>query len=211
MKRGQVFVVEDDSALRSTLAELLSSAGYQVLTWPEAKSFLAEMPKVAPAVLLTDMRMPEISGLELHTALQMQGKQIPVIYISGESNLQEGIDAMKLGAIDFLIKPFSRESLLAAIEKGLNLDVMQRSTAKQEEHLQAVITRLAPREREVYRLMLKGYGNKEIMEALDISLATTKQYKSEVLRKLDVRSLSQLMKLSEGTGQDLSGTQSSIR
>lgn len=200
MTMGHVFVIEDDTALRASLADILAFAGYAVRDWPDAGAFLAELPELAPAVIVTDMRMPGLSGVELHATLQARGQAWPVIYISGESSLQEGIAAMKLGALDFLVKPFSRDALLRAVAAGLERDRAQRQQTAAGAELAAALTLLSPREREVHRLLLKGYSNAEITEALAISLPTAKQYKAEVLRKLGVRSLSQLIELGPAAG-----------
>ena len=194
---GHIFVIEDDTNLRHVIHDLLVFANYQVKAWASAEAFLADVPNVAPAVVLTDMRMPQQSGLELHRVLLAQGRAMPVIYMSGESSLQEGIAAMKLGASDFLVKPFSREQLLKAVAKGLERDrFLMRQTIERARILEA-ISLLSPREREVHQLLLKGFNNAEIVEYLGVSLPTAKQYKSEVMRKLGARSLSQLMALAD--------------
>lgn len=190
---SHVFVIEDDAPLRASLEDLLTCAGYEVQSWSDAGSFLACIPDRAPAVLVTDMRMPVMSGVQMHAALKGRGCPIPVIYISGESSLQEGVDAMKLGAVEFLLKPFGRDALLEAVARALEIDRAQRSKTQEIERIAQVTTLLTPREREVLSLMLKGFSNLEITNALDISLPTAKQYKTAVMRKLDVRTLSQLM------------------
>lgn len=188
-----VFVIEDDAPLRASLEDLLACAGYEVQSWSEAASFLKDVPDVAPVVLITDMRMPVVSGVQMHAALKAQGCSIPVIYISGESSLQEGLEAMKLGAVEFLLKPFGRDALLDAVTRGLALARAQRRQAEAAERIAQITTLLTPREREVFSLMLKGFSNLELTNALDISLPTAKQYKTAVMRKLEVRTLSQLM------------------
>jgi two-component system, LuxR family, response regulator FixJ len=194
---GHIFIIEDDTNLRHVIHDLLVFADYQVKAWPDAESFLSSVPNVAPAVVLTDMRMPQRSGLELHRVLRSQGRDMPVIYMSGESSLHEGIAAMKLGAMDFLVKPFSREQLLSAIAKGLEKDrYLMRHTIERARITEA-LENLSPREREVHGLLLKGFSNAEIVDELGVSLPTAKQYKSEVMRKLGARSLSQLMALSD--------------
>lgn len=196
MSLGCVFLVEDDAALRASIEDLLSFEGYVVSSWPDPQSFLEALPDQAPSVLITDMRMPSLSGVQMHALLRDRGCQIPVIYISGESSVQEGIDAMKLGAIEFLVKPFGRAALLDVVAKGMELERRRHKLLEAASRLNRTLGLLTPREREVHGLLLKGYGNAEIVKTLGISLATAKQYKSEVLRKLEVRSLAELMKLS---------------
>lgn len=196
MEKNHVFVIDDDDGLRNSVGDLLAFAGYSVRTWREPEKFLSELPQVAPAVVVTDMRMPGLSGLYLHQALLERGRSMPVIYISGESSVHQSISAMKLGAMDFLVKPFTREDLLKAVATGIEKDRHQMRQLIEQARFDTALTHLTPREREVYQLLCKGYGNVEIVDALGISLPTAKQYKSMVMRKLGVRSLSQLLQLS---------------
>lgn len=193
---GHVDVVEDDDVLRNTVNDLLSFAGYRVRTWRDAESFLDNLPQTAPAVVITDMRMPGRSGLELHSEMLQRGRSMPVIYISGESTVPQTITAMKLGPVDFLVKPFSREDLLKAVAIGMEKDRNQMRLMIEQARFDESLEHLSRREREVLGLLIKGFKNAEIMDALNISLPTTKQYKSTLMRKLGVRSLSQLMQLS---------------
>lgn len=195
METGHVDVVEDDDSLRNTIHDLLKFAGYQVRVWRDAESFLDNLPQSAPAVVVTDMRMPGMSGLELHNVLLERGRLMPVIYISGESSVQQSISAMKLGALEFLIKPFSREDLLRTVAAGLEKDRNQMRSMIERARFDESMAHLAPREREVMDLLVRGFVNAEIVDALNISLPTAKQYKSQLMRKLGVRSLSELMKL----------------
>lgn len=196
MQTGHVDVVEDDGNLRNSISDLLTFAGYRVRTWSDAESFLENLPQTAPAVVVTDMRMSGISGLEMHNALVQRGRSMPVIYISGESSVPQTISAMKLGAVDFLVKPFSREDLLKAVATGIEKDRNQMRQLIEQARFDESLVHLSRREREVFELLLKGFSNSEIMDKLNISLPTAKQYKSVVMRKLGVRSLSQLMQLS---------------
>jgi FixJ family two-component response regulator len=191
-----VFLVDDDDALRDGIADLLRVVGYRVYTWPDGAAFLADIPRVAPAVLITDMRMPGLSGVELHAELLRLGRLLPVIYISGESTVAQSIQAMKQGAVEFLIKPFGREELLRAVAASLEKDRQQMQHLIKAARAAQARAQLSPREVQVHELMLKGYNNREIMDALQISLPTAKQYKSEVMRKLGARSLSELIALS---------------
>lgn len=196
MPPAHVYVIDDDPALCKSIGTLLEFAGYQVRTWTEAAQFLAQLPNAAPAVVVTDMRMPGIDGLNLHQALVAQGRTMPVIYMSGESTLQQGIHAMKLGALEFLVKPFTREALLAAVATGIEKDRRNMQDVIEQARFNEQMASLSPRERQVHGLLLQGFSNAEIVEAMNVALPTAKQYKSEVMRKLGVRSLSQLIKLS---------------
>lgn len=192
--KGHVFIVEDDESLAGSLVDILHFAGYLARWWPRVALFLEAIPEAAPAVVLTDMRMPGLSGVELHEALLARGREMPVIYVSGESTVQQSVQAMKLGAVDFLVKPFSREQLLQAVAAGLRRDAERVDAARTRARRRDALGQLSPRESEVLGLLLQGFSNAEIVDALGVALPTAKQYKSEVMRKLNVRSLSQLMR-----------------
>lgn len=196
MHPGHIDVVEDDNSLRESLQDLLIFAGYQVRTWSSAIEFLDNLPQTAPAVVITDMRMPGMSGVEMHLALSKLGRSMPIIYISGESSVEQGIEAMKNGAHDFLVKPFRREDLLKAVSAAMERDRYQMRLLIEQARFDESMKHLSPREREVLVLLLDGFNNQEIVDKLNISLPTAKQYKSQIMRKLGARSLSQLMQLS---------------
>ena len=205
---GHVFVVDDDDALRDSIVDLLRVVGYRVQCWASGRDFLAELPRVAPAVLVTDMRMPDMTGVELHGELIRRGRTLPVVYVSGESTVSQTVRAMKQGAVDFLVKPFGREDLLRAVAASLEKDRRQMQDLIRSARVVEARSTLSPRESQVHDLLLRGFSNREIVEALDISLPTAKQYKSEVMRKLGARSLAELMALSAATPlkDDLSRT-----
>ncbi|WP_143070644.1 response regulator transcription factor, partial [Polynucleobacter sp. QLW-P1DATA-2] len=150
---------------------------------------------LAPAVLITDMRMPKQSGVELQSELISKGHKIPIIFISGESSDEQIIAALKSGAVDFLLKPFSREALLGAVAKAIEQDAIAMQDLIRKAQLSEALKTLSPRERQVFELLAKGYGNKELVNALGISLPTVKEYKSEVMYKLRLRSLAELISL----------------
>lgn len=193
LHRGYVFLVEDDDALRSGMSDILASVGYQVQVWGDAAAFLGSLPPLAPAVLVTDMRLPGFSGVDLHAELVRRNIDIPVVYVSGESSVPETIRAMKQGAFDFLVKPFGREQFLAAISGAIERHRSQVEALARRERHEEEMSHLSPRERQVHDLLLRGFSNSEIMAELRISLPTAKQYKAEVMRKLDVRALSELL------------------
>ena len=196
MHLGRVYLVEDNESLRANLRDLLVFAGYRVREWSNAQDFLNDLPNDAPAVVVSDMLMPGMSGVEMHKDLIQRGRMMPVIYISGESSVPQSIEAMKLGALDFLVKPFSREELLRVVAQGIEKDAQLMRSMIEKSRFNESLRQLSPRECQVHTLLLKGMNNAEIMTQLHISLPTAKQYKSEVMRKLGVRSLAQLIELS---------------
>ncbi|OIM97177.1 hypothetical protein A9236_10750 [Polynucleobacter sp. QLW-P1DATA-2] len=141
------------------------------------------------------MRMPKQSGVELQSELISKGHKIPIIFISGESSDEQIIAALKSGAVDFLLKPFSREALLGAVAKAIEQDAIAMQDLIRKAQLSEALKTLSPRERQVFELLAKGYGNKELVNALGISLPTVKEYKSEVMYKLRLRSLAELISL----------------
>ena len=145
--------------------------------------------------LVTDMRMPMMSGIQLQEELLSKGHKIPIIFISGESSDEQIVKAFKSGAFDFLLKPFSREDFLSAVEKAIEKDSIAMQELIRKSRLDEALKTLSPRELQVFNLLAKGYGNKELVDALGISLSTVKEYKSEVMYKLRLRSLAELISL----------------
>ncbi|MBT8515323.1 response regulator transcription factor [Polynucleobacter paneuropaeus] len=193
-----IFVIEDDESMLETLSGVLTFLGYQVHLFSNPLEFLKTTIQVAPAIIITDMRMPDMSGVELQAELLKRGRQVPIIFISGESTVPQTISAMKQGAIEFLTKPFEREQLMQAVVRGLKQDAIEMHTHLERMAIEESLKGLAPRERQVFDLLSVGFNNAEIMARMGISLDTAKQYKSEVMRKLGLRSLSQLIALKRG-------------
>ena len=140
-----------------------------------------------------------MTGVELQERLKELGRTIPMVIISGESTDQQIIAAMKNGAIDFLLKPFVRESLFAAVAKGIEIDSVAMQNVIRVSEFNEKLKVLSPRERQVFELLSEGFSNKELMESLNISLPTVKQYKSEVMYKLRLRSLAELIALNKSS------------
>ena len=184
-----IFLVEDDHSQRESIQSFLGFKGHDVQSFKSAEEFL-NLPQIPrPSILITDMRLPHSSGVEFHKQLTKLGLDIPIIFISGESSIQQSIDAMKQGAIDFLVKPFDIKDLTNAVEKAIYIEL-------KKVNLMALLKNLSPRENQLYELLLQGLNNSELMEKMNISLPTVKQYKSEVMRKLGTKSLSELINLS---------------
>jgi len=198
-----IFLVEDDDGYRSDLERALQFCGYTVFSYANPEKFLSEFKPLVPAVLVTDMRMPKLSGVELQAELIAKGHKIPIIFISGESSDKQIVGAFKNGAFDFLLKPFSREDFLSAVERGIEQDSIAMQGLIQKTRLDESLKSLSPRELQVFNLLAKGYGNKELVNALGISLSTVKEYKSEVMYKLRLRSLAELISLATNVADSL--------
>lgn len=193
-----IFLVEDDEGLRSDLERALQFCGYTVFSFANPEQFLAEFKPLVPAALVTDMRMPKLSGVQLQSELLEKGHKIPIIFISGESSDEQIVKAFKNGAFDFLLKPFSREAFLGTVAKAIEQDSIAMQELIRKSRLAEALKTLSPRELQVFHLLTKGYGNKELVNELGISLSTVKEYKSEVMYKLRLRSLAELMSLAAG-------------
>jgi two-component system, LuxR family, response regulator FixJ len=193
-----IFLIDDDESMRTVLKGMLEFLGFQVYVYASAIEFLKVSMKAAPAVIITDMQMPDMSGVELQTELLKRGRQIPIIFISGESTLPETISALKQGAIEFLLKPFERDQLLSAVARGLEQDAAYMRSYLDQAVLEEGLKALSRREREVFELLAIGFNNSQIQEKLQISLPTAKQYKAEVMRKLNLNSLAHLIALKKG-------------
>jgi FixJ family two-component response regulator len=193
-----VFLIEDHEELCDDLTRILQFIGYVVHSFPNPVLVLEYDQHFAPAVIVSDMRMPHMSGVELQAELIAKGHKIPIIFISGESSDKQIVSAFKNGAFDFLLKPFSREDFLSAVERAIEQDSIAMQELIRKSRLIEALKTLSPRELQVFNLLEKGYGNKELVEALGISLSTVKEYKSEVMYKLRLRSLAELISLAAG-------------
>jgi len=183
-----IYLIEDDLSQLESIESLLHFKGYVIKSFKSAKDFLNAKDIERPSILISDIHLPGQSGVELHNELLKRSIDIPVIFISGESTVQQSVDAMKQGAIEFLVKPFDINDLFNAIDKSINIEIKRMN-------LKLLLKRLSPRENEVYKLLIEGFNNSELMVKLNLSLPTIKQYKSEVMRKLEVKTLFELISL----------------
>ncbi len=190
LKKITIHLIEDDISQRDSIESLLVYKDYIVKSYSAAKDFFKNVPFERPAIVIADIQLSDLSGVDLHRILMEKNITCPIIFISGEASIQQSIDAMKQGAIEFLVKPFEIEELTDAVTKAIHIEL-------KEINLNLLIENLSPREREVYKLLLKGHNNQELIDKLHLSLPTVKQYKSEVMRKLNVKSLSKLIELAK--------------
>ena len=190
-----VFLVEDDEDLRSDLEHALQVSGYTTFAFANPEQFLSAFEPLTPAVLVTDMRMPKKSGVQLQADLLEKGHQFPIVFISGASSDEQIVKAFKSGAFDFLLKPFGRDAFLSAVARAMEQSKTVMHKANHQIRLAAALKTLTPRERQVFGLMAKGYDNKQLVNELGLALPTVKQYKSEVMEKLGLSSLTDLIAL----------------
>jgi len=191
---GHIYLIDDDESMRTSLARMLGDVGYQVQEYASATEFLEKSLPLAPAVILLDMQMPDITGLELQKELLSLGRKTPIIFISGQSHPHQIVQALKNGAVDFLFKPFNLEELLQAINEALKFDQRQLKSLTKEIETKKNYALLTPREKEVSALLVKGFLNKEIAQQLGISKATIKVHKARVIEKMQVTSMQDLVK-----------------
>jgi len=188
-EKGHVYLVDDDASVRASLARMLEYMGYTVEAYESPQSFLRQSMPVAPAVLVLDMRMPGFTGLELQAELTRMGRHTPIVFVSGESQPQEIIDALIRGASHFLLKPFNMDALLREIRKGMANDRERLSRYRDDIDVHLRYESLTPREREVCQLVVKGLMNKEIAEHYGCSIKTIKVHRARVMEKMGANSL----------------------
>ena len=191
---GTVYLIDDDDSMRSSLTRMLRDVGYLVYDYPSASLFLSSNKFVSPAVILLDMQMPDLSGLELMDRLKKIGFTTPIVFLSGQSHPQEIVKGLKKGALDFLFKPFNLEELLNAIRDALAYDQKQFKNILKVSEIKKNFSTLTPREKEVCALLVEGLMNKEIAEQLNTTDATIKVHKARVMEKMRASSLQDLVR-----------------
>ena len=195
-----IYVIDDDDAVRQSLEFLLKTAGIAVRGFDSAKAFLEVLPHVTSGCVITDVRMPEITGIELLQKVKTANPDLPVIVITGHGDVSLAVEAMKIGAVDFLEKPFDDDLLLAAVRAALNRDS---DAGKRKAELAAIQEKLADlsgRERQVLEGLVAGKANKVIAFDLNISPRTVEIYRANLMTKMSANSLSDLVRMAVMTG-----------
>lgn len=190
-----IYVVDDEPAIRDSLAMLLRSVGLAAKTFPSAAAFLAESDGATGGCLLADVRMPGMSGLELQEALRAKGSTLPIIVITGHGDIGMAVRAMKAGAADFIEKPFNDQVLLDAVHRALQSRTSNAPQATQRAEIKARIETLTPREREVLLLVAEGRPNKVVATRLGLSTRTVEVHRAKVMEKMQARSLAELVRM----------------
>lgn len=190
--KGHIYLVDDDPSVRSSLTRMLEFMGFTVEAYDGPQAFLSRSMPVAPAVLVLDMRMPGFTGLQLQAELVRLGRHTPIVFVSGESQPQEIIDALTRGACHFLLKPFNMDDLLREIHKGMARDRERLSRYRDDIDVRLRHDSLTPREREVCQLVVKGLMNKDIAEHYGCSIKTIKVHRARVMEKMGAASLLEL-------------------
>lgn len=188
-----IYLIDDDDSFRLSLEGAFIALGYTVHSFKSVDSFFQHENICWPAIIITDVRMPEKTGIDLQQRLIDENYGLPLIFISGESSLAEAITGMRRGAIDFLQKPFNMEDLLKIISNSFENQKSHLAKAHKRIIRDATLNRLAPREREVCELMAMGFSNPKMAQQLTLSIETIKQYKKSVYEKLNLGDLAELI------------------
>jgi len=198
--RKLIHIVDDEDALRRSASYMLKTSGYAVETWQSGAAFLKEVRHVADGCILLDIRMPEIDGLTVQRTLGERGVTMPIVIMTGHGDIGIAVEAMKAGAVDFLEKPFEKVKLLSAIEAAFQrLSAADGASARAAE-AEVILGCLTPREREVLDGLAQGLPNKTIAYDLGISPRTVEVHRANVMTKLDVRSLSDALRIAFAAG-----------
>jgi two-component system, LuxR family, response regulator FixJ len=199
---GRVYVIDDDPAMRDSLDFLLVSAGFNVRLFDSAKTFVQELPDMEPGCVVTDIRMPGIDGIELLRQLHSTSsvRKLPVIIMTGHGDVPLAVEAMKLGALDFLEKPFEDERLVRMIETALSKADTGLKNEEVTADLASRVASLTPRERQVMQGLVAGQSNKVIAKDYDISPRTVEVYRANVMTKMQAGNLSELVRFAIRAG-----------
>jgi FixJ family two-component response regulator len=192
-KVGHIYLIDDDDSMRSSLGRMLREVGYIVEDFSSALVFFEHSLPIAPAVILLDMQLPDMSGLDLQEKLLKFGRKTPIVFISGQSHPHQIVKSLKQGAVDFLFKPFNIEDLLKSVDDALELDRRQLKRISKEVETKKNYASLTPREKEVCFWLVKGLMNKDIALKLGTTDATIKVHKARVMDKMNVESVQLLV------------------
>jgi two-component system, LuxR family, response regulator FixJ len=190
-----VHVIDDDEAIRQSLEFLLQTARIAVKTYPTATAFLEALPDVGPGCVVTDVRMPGMSGIELLRRLQDLAIGVPVIVVTGHGDVPLAVEAMRIGAVDFLEKPFDDEVLLASVRSALREQSAETERRSARAAVEGRVAALSNRERDVLNGLVAGHANKQIAFDLGISPRTVEIYRANLMNKMQAGSLSELVRM----------------
>lgn len=194
-ERACVYIVEDDEGVRLSLSRLIEAEGYEVISLASGRELLEVLQPRGNACLLLDIRLPDMSGLELLEKLATSGVEIPAIIITGHGDVPLAVKAIKIGAHDFLQKPFDTNLLLERIREALELGEQRWTRRAKLSEVSARVARLSPREREVMDMVVAGMPNKIIAAKLGLSSKTVENHRAHLMKKMEVNSLAELAQL----------------
>jgi FixJ family two-component response regulator len=195
-----VLVIDDDESMREALRSLFRSVGLRVEVFGSAADLMRTPLPNVPSCLVLDIRLPELSGLDLQAELLEAGVHVPIIFITGHGDIPMTVQAMKAGAVDFLTKPFRQQEMIHAVTRALAVDKKRRSEATSTNELRQLYESLTAREREIMALVSTGMRNKRIAADLGISEITVKVHRVHLMRKMQTRSLADLVRMADQLG-----------
>jgi len=194
-KTAMVFVIDDELSVRKSLQRLLDAAHYKVELFKSASEFLSRSPHPGPSCVVVDVQMPGLNGIDFQKALVTRQREEQLVFITGHGNIPMCAKVMKAGAIDFLPKPFKCDELVDSVERALSRSAEQRCRIVEKNQARALLERLTPREFEVMELVAQGMLNKQIAGELGTAEKTVKCQRAQVMRKLEINSVAELMRL----------------
>ncbi len=188
-----IHVVDDDDAIRDSLVWLLDDDRYEVRTYASGEEFLERFAPQSPACVILDIRMPGMSGVEVHERLGLNGIATPVVFVTGHGDVPMAVEAIKRGAFDFVEKPYNEAKLTGIIERAIEQDAKHAGQSAAHSEIAARLAKLSPREREVLDLVVAGKMNKTIADVMNISIKTVEAHRAKVMEKMCARSLAELV------------------
>ena len=195
-----IFVIDDEASVRKATGRVLLNAGYLVETFASAQEFLKRKPYDGPGCIVLDFQMPGLNGIELQAKLADAHCYLPIIFLSGHSDIPISVKAMKAGAVDFLTKPFKNPHLLEAVRVSLQKDAALRAVRAENHGIQQRMDTLTDREKQVLRWVIGGHLNKQIADELGITEATIKAHRARVMEKMQASSIADLVRMVEKIG-----------
>ncbi|MFT3965912.1 MAG: response regulator [Sphingobium sp.] len=198
--RKLVHIVDDEEAVRRSIGYMLRTSGYAVESWPSGAAFLRDARHAEEGCVLLDIRMPEMDGMAVQAALAERGVTMPVVIMTGHGDVSTAVRAMKAGAVDFLEKPFDKAGLLAALEAAFARIDAADGIAARTAQAEQILGALTPREKDVLEGLARGLPNKTIAYDLGISARTVEVHRANLMMKLNVRSLSDALRIAFAAG-----------
>jgi FixJ family two-component response regulator len=192
-----VYVVDDDPSVSRALERLFRVAGFHPKVFADARTFLSRESLESPSCLVLDVQLPDRNGLDLQKELAERGWNVPIVFITGHGDVPMAVEAMRMGAVHFLPKPFDTRALLAAVRQALELESREVDRQEEARKVAQLVGSLTAREHEVFLLVAAGLPNKVIASRLDVSLQTVKLHRGRLMRKLQSDSVADLVRLAE--------------
>ena len=199
MQAGIVHVVDDDDAVRNATAALLEAAGHQVQLWTSGQTFLQRRPSDEPGCVILDLRMPGVTGIQVLEQMRREGTRLTFVVVTGHADVGTAVTAMKLGATDFLEKPYKPDQLIEAVRRATAISVSNSPQARSSD-ARRLIASLTPRECQVLCALVDGGANKSIARDLDLSPRTVEMHRANMMEKLQARTLSDALRIAYEAG-----------